>query len=268
MGRDFTYLQEQYGEGAWSKFEDICYGIYHEKYPNEDVYPVRPNPGDGGIDVLVEHNDGTETIVQCKFFLDGIGTSQKKQINKSYERAIETKNNLMKTWVLCIPCDLSLNEREWWKTWKDKKKNEFKQRNNRELIIKLHDEKELIKMLKKYQLFDEYFDTMRIDKQFIQSVIQEDEVRVLHNRLCSLIDNIDNNDLTRNGMLITEEIDYLGDLESHRFFARSNLISNLKILASIVAFHSVNGVIRNQKVEEELRKIRTDIVKEFKKLFW
>ena len=33
-----------------------------------EVYTVRPNPGDGGIDVLVKHNDNNETIVQCKFF--------------------------------------------------------------------------------------------------------------------------------------------------------------------------------------------------------
>ena len=150
-------------------------------------------------------------------FLNGIGESQQQQINKSYERAIKTKGALMTKWVLCIPCNLTLNERNWWEKWEQKKKNEFNQRNNQEIKIKLHDGKKLIKMMKKYQLFDEHFDTVRIGKQFIQSITQEDEVRVLHDRLCPLIDNINKNDLTRNGMLIAEEIDYLGDLESHRF---------------------------------------------------
>ena len=122
MERDFRYLRDKYGDaGAREIFEKICSELLYSCF-GEDTHNIRVSQGDGGIDILV--GDFTKPIenYQCKFFLDGIGDSQKQQIRESFESALESEEYKMKKWILCVPCCLSAKEFKWWSTWSAQKK--------------------------------------------------------------------------------------------------------------------------------------------------
>jgi hypothetical protein len=47
MDRDWNDFKSIYSEtGARDKFEEVCASIIKRKYPEENVQPVRANPGD------------------------------------------------------------------------------------------------------------------------------------------------------------------------------------------------------------------------------
>ena len=87
MERDFRYLRDKYGDaGARDIFEKICTELLHAKY-GENAHNIRVNKGDEGIDILVGDFSSPIDDYQCKFFLDGICDSQKKQIRESFQTA-------------------------------------------------------------------------------------------------------------------------------------------------------------------------------------
>ncbi len=56
---------------------------------------------------------------------------------------------------------LSTEEHSWWKKWKEKQKDEG-------VSIKLHDESKLMRLIRKHNLYEEYFNTVRVDQNFIK----------------------------------------------------------------------------------------------------
>lgn len=54
------------------------YRTISEKF--ENAYAVQASPGDDGIDVLVGDLDGDIIVYQCKYFIDGIGDTQKLKL--------------------------------------------------------------------------------------------------------------------------------------------------------------------------------------------
>ncbi len=52
-----------------------------------------------------------------KFLPNGIGDSQKTQIRDSFNRAHENKDFRMKSWTLCLPIDMSVEEKKWFDNW-------------------------------------------------------------------------------------------------------------------------------------------------------
>ena len=54
-----------------------------------------------------------------KFFPMAIGESQKAQIHDSFTTTRKSDQFKAKTWTLCIPIDMSLDEKKWFDTWKD-----------------------------------------------------------------------------------------------------------------------------------------------------
>lgn len=52
-------------------------------------------------------------VYKCKFFIDGIGASQKTQIKCSFEKAMSEYENSINNWVLCVPCELTRQNYEW-----------------------------------------------------------------------------------------------------------------------------------------------------------
>lgn len=75
---------------------------------------------DWGIDTYAGRFDATLTVWQSKFFLDGIGDSQKKQIRDSFtevcSKAAE-RGLAIDAWFLALPCDMAPEERAWFDRW-------------------------------------------------------------------------------------------------------------------------------------------------------
>ncbi len=114
-----THLQLVYGvAGAREKFEELTAHLIRSERP--DAERVRVVRGDGGIDA----HEGTLSdpagvdVYQMKFFPDGVGDSQKAQIRDAFNRARENKGFRMKSWTLCLPIDMSLEEKKWFDNWK------------------------------------------------------------------------------------------------------------------------------------------------------
>ncbi|MEB9410540.1 hypothetical protein P4J00_23780 [Bacillus cereus] len=80
------------------------------------VLAVRTTQGDGGLDIIYEV-DNNWIVYQCKFFKDSPidNASRKEQIENSFNTALKTAKKYGKSiveWVLCVPLDLSNDERE------------------------------------------------------------------------------------------------------------------------------------------------------------
>jgi hypothetical protein len=120
MSFSFHHFRSKYGEaGGRDRFEHfVTRGV---KAVHPEAKPVRPNPGDWGLDTYMGQLwKGQVRVWQAKFFLDGLGDSQKAQIRKSYDTArakAEEKGYDVIAWTLCLPIDLSAEERLWWDEW-------------------------------------------------------------------------------------------------------------------------------------------------------
>ena len=151
MERDFTYLKEKYSiAGAREKFEDICAEVLGLEYGCE-THQIRVTRGDGGIDVMVGDFSAPIHNFQCKFFLDGLGDSQKAQIRESLSTAAKNPNFGMKEWTLCVPLTLSQEEMTWWSGRKNAWQTEF------DIKISLYDKEYLLGLLKKHGIYERVF---------------------------------------------------------------------------------------------------------------
>jgi len=259
MERNFEWLWDKYKEGARNIFEEVCYKIYKRQYPDAEVKRVRVHQGDGGIDVYIEGKE-EYTVVQCKFFRDSISDSQKNQIRTSFE-AVD-KENLSK-WILSIPIIMSEREALWWRRWKKEKETEF------DIKIQLHDEDDLIDFLKQNNLYDDYFDTVRIDKNFIDSVVGNDEKKIIHDRLYPLISSLSNGHYDMYDIVV--QVETMLDLTQHRIFNNNHLLLYLNELTDLYSIHAEGHgtygkqLRSTQKIEEETE-LRKKIVEEYKNL--
>ncbi len=120
MAVKLTDLQLIYGiAGAREKFEDLCAHLIRAEHPNlERVRIVR---GDGGIDAHKGKLTSAEgiDIYQIKFFPAGISESQKNQIRESFKTICQANGLTINTWTLCLPLDLSIEEKRWFDTWSE-----------------------------------------------------------------------------------------------------------------------------------------------------
>ncbi|MEK4670711.1 hypothetical protein [Niallia sp. FSL R7-0271] len=125
---------------------------------NGTLYPVRTHGGDGGLDIIIEDADNW-IVYQCKFFIDGLvfDNSKKRhtQIQNSFDASVKTAkkyNKKIVKWYLCIPINLSNDERE--KEW-----NNFKSANKSkvELIDIIHRPNFSALLRRHKDVFDAYF---------------------------------------------------------------------------------------------------------------
>jgi hypothetical protein len=152
-------LQLIYGiAGAREKFEELCVSLMKSNIKHRNVNGVRANPGDGGIDIFVGNwTDNDVDVYQCKYFINGIGESQKDNIRKSFKKVIETvseKKSKINTWYLCLPIELTNEEKHWFDIWKQE--NEI----NKNLSIKLMDAHDIsIELMKpeNFHIYSEFF---------------------------------------------------------------------------------------------------------------
>ncbi len=106
--------------GAREKFEDLASQLVKGEQPRADK--VRIVQGDGGIDVHVgELTDpfGID-VFQCKFFPQRLGDIQKGQIRESFKTCRDSTDFRTKRWTLCLPVDLSVDEKSWSEHWRSK----------------------------------------------------------------------------------------------------------------------------------------------------
>lgn len=152
MERDFRYLRDKYTDaGAREIFEKICSEFLHAEY-GSDAHRIAICQGDGGIDILIGEIEKSYEIYQCKYFIDGIGDSQKKQIRESFEQARQSSPDTLKHWYLCLPCDLNIKEFKWWSKWKSGQESLYK------IPISLYDGGNIISRLKRHDIYKTAFD--------------------------------------------------------------------------------------------------------------
>lgn len=154
MSRDWFDLKHLYQgiEGARAAFEKVCERLLRAMNPDKMVTQVRPNPGDGGIDISVG-NFGVDPIevYQCKFFLEQLGDSQKQQIRDSFNTCIQAPKVKIASWNLCLPKVLDQKELLWWSEWRA----EMLRRHD--ISILLYNGKKLIDLLQEHGLYDQVF---------------------------------------------------------------------------------------------------------------
>ncbi len=104
-------LQLIYGvAGAREHFDDLASQLV--KGELDGAKKIQVKRGDGGIDVY--HGELTDPngidIYQCKFFPQGLGRSQKAQIEKSFCTCANSGKFHTKSWTLCLPVNLGIEE--------------------------------------------------------------------------------------------------------------------------------------------------------------
>jgi len=124
MAIKLTHLQLIYGPaGAREKFEELAVHLIRSERP--EVERIRIVRGDGGIDAhegCLADPAGVD-VYQVKFFPEAIGDSQKAQIRDSFTRICTNKDFKAKTWTLCLPIDMSLEEKKWFDEWRANQKD-------------------------------------------------------------------------------------------------------------------------------------------------
>lgn len=151
-------------EGARAAFEKDCATLFSTIYKDSNVKTVKVSVGDGGIDVFIG-NIGIEpiTVIQCKFFLEDFGDSQKQQIKNSFNTVITATEFQAKRWILCIPRTLDLNQHKWWSKWVSDIETKHSLNSG---FIKLYDGDELIRLFKTHNLYNQIFkieDSIKLD---------------------------------------------------------------------------------------------------------
>src|SRR4051812_32762981 len=117
---DLSILKDRWTiDGARAIFEQLVTQCVRANHPTARA--IRPDPGDEGVDTFVGEFDKDVRIWQAKYFCEGIGDSQQRQIRESWKacRSSSFKERVTK-WTLCVPCDLSIDEEKWWQGWKAK----------------------------------------------------------------------------------------------------------------------------------------------------
>lgn len=104
-------------EGARAQFENLIEDMVHKD--NDGARRVRVQVGDGGIDVYVGNfaDPGGIDVFQVKYFAEHIDDPQKAQIRESFKRCSADSRFKVKTWTLCIACNMSADEIKWFDGW-------------------------------------------------------------------------------------------------------------------------------------------------------
>ena len=138
---------------AKNAFESACMNMLELYYANQKLEPFRQNFVNT-INTSDEANETPRIILHCKFFFDGLNNSRKGQIRKAFNSSFDvfkTNQIPVSDWILCIPVNLSPEEKNWWDSWSTRTSIDNK------INIELFDGENLITLLKKYFLYDNWF---------------------------------------------------------------------------------------------------------------
>lgn len=117
---DLRVMRDRWTEdGAREVFAQLVTMCVRSNYAGARA--IRPNPGDDGVDTFVGEFGQDVKVWQAKYFCDGLGDSQQKQIRASFKTCMSSSfAPRVKLWTLCVPCDLSIDEEKWWQMWRAK----------------------------------------------------------------------------------------------------------------------------------------------------
>jgi hypothetical protein len=138
--------------GASEDFEHML-GLLVRATSGGEARLVFANPGDWGIDVLVGDLNGSVSVWQAKYFVQGVGGSQQDQIRSSFAsavRAAKSHGYVLDRWVLCIPVSLDGPATQWWQGWK------ARQERSSGVVMELWDETRLRELLLRPESADVY----------------------------------------------------------------------------------------------------------------
>jgi hypothetical protein len=111
--------------GARERFEHLITDVVKVFHPTARA--VQANPGDWGIDTFVGVlSRGTVGVWQSKYFVDGIGNTQKADIRESFKSvcdAADARGFKIASWTLAIPVDMDGPTTQWWDRWKKRTEN-------------------------------------------------------------------------------------------------------------------------------------------------
>lgn len=108
-------------EGARARFQDLIAQLVKVKH--RTARQVQAKQGDWGLDCFVGLLNDTLFNWQAKFFIDGIGSDQQKEIRASFKRYIDKAGEegyKPGAWTLCIPVDFDAPTAKWWDGWKQR----------------------------------------------------------------------------------------------------------------------------------------------------
>lgn len=112
-------LQHLYGvAGAREQFEKLLLALVESLYDSARTIEVKQ--GDGGIDIYVGPFTAPIDIYQAKYFPQELGNSQKDQIRKSFSRCSDNTAYILKSWTLCLPRNMTIDETKWFDGWRAK----------------------------------------------------------------------------------------------------------------------------------------------------
>ena len=104
-------------------YQQLCFNVMKEKYPNAAIRYPEGAAGDEGVDLFVGDLTIGSTVWQCKAFqVTIIGKSQKQQIRKSLRDAV--KNVKPNAWILCLNINMDTKAIRWFKKLQDSYKAE------------------------------------------------------------------------------------------------------------------------------------------------
>lgn len=257
MNRGFKYLIDMYGDsGARSKFEEICLRLVQNIFGV--AYTVKCYPGDDGIDIYVSEEEKI-IVYQCKYFTSRIEDSQKQQIRESLKVLMKSNHeDRVKRWVLCVPATLTSQEHDWWLNWSNKKAKEHS------IDIELLDETNLLNLLRSQNLYNHYFEIIEIDKNMFYEFSKTKYIDCL----APIINEIGKNDfMYSDDSFILQCDEIINNYKYDPFFKDSNLIIAIDCLSEYIAYNAQNGVIKDQKILNEIKALREEILKEYSSLF-
>ncbi|MFZ0513221.1 MAG: hypothetical protein WAM14_16545 [Candidatus Nitrosopolaris sp.] len=124
------------------KFHRLCNELVADEYSTAKC--IEGTGGDRGIDCHIgDLTDESLTIFQHKFMPQTLGSSRKKQIEKSLTTVLGHFPNTKK-WILLIPKDFTIGETEWFdklkksyttvelEVWNDTKLRDLLRKNAKE----------------------------------------------------------------------------------------------------------------------------------------
>jgi len=95
-------------------FQQLCFAVMKEKYPNAGVRYPEGAAGDEGIDLFMGDLDYGSTVWQCKAFqVTVLGDSQKQQIRDSLRTAVEKVKP--RVWILCLNMNMDIKAARWFR---------------------------------------------------------------------------------------------------------------------------------------------------------
>jgi hypothetical protein len=130
-------------QGAREDFEQMLGLLVQTIHRNAHL--VFADPGDWGIDVLVGNLNGRVTIWQAKYFVHKFERSQKRQVDESFQSAMQNaarRGYTVDRWILCIPLSLNPPMLQWWQDWQARREHEHPGMN-----VELWDENRLRSLL-------------------------------------------------------------------------------------------------------------------------